>query len=698
MFARLKRPRTKARVAELELRIAQLEAVLAETQQSILKSYATSLVGHGEALLGHGTRLLAAEQRLGDIDAAFTTQLAAQATTLSAHATWFSTHATQLSDIDSRLAATTQAIAAMRGETRMVQIWTVMRWLAAAPATSDVLISVIMPTRNRRQYLERAIASIRAQTHANFELVIIDDGCTDSTPELLDAIDDPRLRRLSTTGLGAGAARNLGLDAASGAIITHFDDDNLMDPNWLRSVAWGFSRWPETEVLYGARIIEDPAAHNRIPSGAMPMLEWQQFDRAKLEKFNTIDMNVIAHRAGLPEARFDLTLPSCIDWDLILRLTANSVPLELPALACLYSNYAPNRMGDRPNREQEIQFMRARVHTTRPMRVLSYNSLFPLLSETYIEEEMLALEAAGAQIAFVSVEQSVAPYPLRHKLYATLDAAAAAHDPDILVLHWATHAIGVLDDITRIGRPFALRVHSFDFSIENIARVASHPFCVGIWAYPHQVELLTGAHALAPILMTHAAIPDCASRRTIVASVSACLPKKDWPLLLDAMDQLPEFERLIVVARTNGFEDLPDQISGLAAALPNPVAVKINLPRQEVFDLLSRTAVMLYTVAPDTLLGMPMSIVEALRAGACVVTPDAPEMQAICGAGYRPYHNAADIVTHVRDVMAGGDRIDNERKTNREWALQQFCDPARAQIFHDELSAALTAWRIRQNV
>jgi len=687
MFARLKRPRTKARVAELELRVAQLAAALAQIQQITIKSQNESLVGLTEALSGHGTRLLAQEQGLGEVKHAYAAQL-------SAHSAQLSVHSAQLLEMDGRLTATDEAIAAIRTATRISQIWTTMRWLAEAPGTSDILISVVMPTRNRRPYLARAIASILAQTHANFELVIIDDGSTDDTPALLDAIEDKRLRRLRTNGLGAATARNLGLDAATGAIITHFDDDNLMDPNWLRSVAWGFSRWPETELLYGARIIEDPAAHDGIASGAMPMFEWQPFNRAALEKFNYIDMNVIAHRADLPEARFDLTLPSCIDWDLILRLTANRVPLELPAIACLYSNYAPNRLSDRPNREREIQFVRARAHTTRPMRVLAYNALFPLLCETYIEEEMLALEATGAQIAFVAAEQSVSPYPVRQKVFLTLDEAVAAHDPDLLVLHWTTHAMGVLDNLTRIGRPFALRVHSFDFSIENIAQIANHPFCMGIWAYPHQAEQLTGAHAFTPIFTTHAAIPEPPAARTLIASISACLPKKDWPLLLDAMDQLAEFERLIVVARTNGFEDLPDQISRQAAELPNPCAVKVNLPREDVFELLSRTSVLLYTLVPGTPLGMPMSVIEAMRAGACVVVPDLPEMRRLCGEGFRPYHNAADIVAHVREIMAGGEPIESERKTNREWAMQQFCDPARARMFHDELSAALVAWRI----
>ena len=68
-------------------------------------------------------------------------------------------------------------------------------------------------------------------------------------------------------------------------------------------------------------------------------------------------------------------------------------------------------------------------------------------------------------------------------------------------------------------------------------------------------------------------------------------------------------------------------------------------------------------------------------------------MRALCGDGFRPYNTAADIVRHVRDIMAGGPAIEAERRGNRAAALSRFCDPLLGRRFHDELSAAITAWR-----
>jgi hypothetical protein len=579
-------------------------------------------------------------------------------------------------------------LAALR---RQLQVWTLRAFLQGVPGEFDTKISVIMPTRNRAPFLREALASVMAQRHQNLEMVVIDDGSEDETPDVLAAIDDPRLRVLRTTGLGESVARNMGLDAATGEILTFLDDDNLMDAGWLHAVAWAFDRWPDTQLLYGARIVEDAPAMRSEPSGALPNLDWDVFDRRRLEQGNYIDMNVMALRAGLPDCRFDEDLHSSIDWQLMLELSARHDPLELPALACVYRTYAPNRVCDVPERLEYNRRVRARVHRTRPMRVLSHNAMFPLLSETYIHEEMLALEANGAEIAFNSVQVPQSPLtveqPVRHDLLESVQA----FDPDVIFVYWATHAAGELPSLERVARPFALRVHSFDFDPDAIARIREHPLCVGVWAYPHHAASID-AHALVPVFTSHESMPP-AGRRDLAVSISAGLPKKNWPLLVEAMDGITDYERGIVLARSNGFEEVPGEVERLAAGLDEPPFVKVNAERGECFDLLARTSVLIYTVDDDQVIGMPMSIIEALRAGACVVHPDRPELRHVVGPGFRGYTTAADIVAHVKQIAAGGPEIDAERRANQEWARVQFCDPDLGRQFHRELADALEEWR-----
>lgn len=684
----------RKRNAALQERLARLESELAALQAR------PEIADMGAALEGHTQWLSALAQGLTDVRTAHDAELRDLGRWVSATTHQVTTLSTTPVIPSPELQAAMPSarllddrVATARG----LQVWTVMRWLDQAPVNSDMLISVVLPTHNRRRYLERAVASVLAQRHAALDLVIVNDGSRDDTEDWLATLRDPRIRVVHTTGIGTSAARNLGLDAVRGQVVTHLDDDNLMDPLWLRAVAWGFTRWPDTELLYAARIVEDGPARNREPSGAMPALEWTPYERARLEQSNYIDMNVIAHRAGLAEARFDPLLRSSIEWDMLLRLTARRAPLELPVIACLYSNYAPDRLSDRATYLDENRMVRARVHTTRPMRVLCFNALFPLMSETYIEEEMLALEAQGASIAFATHGQSVSPYPIRQPLYQDLVQGVIEHDPDVIVVYWASHALGALRQLEQAGRPFVLRVHSFDFDPDLIARIRSSPFCAGVWAFPQQVGALPGAHEMVPIFTTHDAMPPSA-HRSVIASVSAGLPKKDWPLLMDVMDALSDCERVIVLARTNGFEDLPAEVTRMAANLANPPDVRINLPRRDVFALLARTAVLLYTVEPGVELGMPMSVIEGLYAGACVIVPDAPAMRAMCGEGYRPYRTAADIVAHVRSILADGPAIALERQSNHAYARARFCNSALGPRFHADLSAALTSWRMQRQL
>ena len=93
------------------------------------------------------------------------------------------------------------------------------------------LVSIIIPTYNRGHLLERAIRSVRAQTYTNWELIIVDDGSTDNTRELLAGAGDIRYHYQKNQG--QGAARNTGLRHSQGEYIASLDSDDEWYPNFL---------------------------------------------------------------------------------------------------------------------------------------------------------------------------------------------------------------------------------------------------------------------------------------------------------------------------------------------------------------------------------------------------------------------------------------------------------------------------------
>lgn len=134
-----------------------------------------------------------------------------------------------------------------------------------------MLISVIVPVYNEEKYLPQCIESVLGQTYKNLELILVDDGSTDSCPQIIEAYrqKDRRVVALRQQNLGAGMARNRGLDAAKGEYITFLDCDDWLDTNCfgyllnvakpymangLDAIVWGFNTYDGRKYEKAANI------------------------------------------------------------------------------------------------------------------------------------------------------------------------------------------------------------------------------------------------------------------------------------------------------------------------------------------------------------------------------------------------------------------------------------------------------------
>jgi hypothetical protein len=244
---------------------------------------------------------------------------------------------------------------------RHLQVRAVTDWIAGASLRTSPLVSIVLPMRNRAGLLPRAVSTVLEQSYPNWELLIVDDASTDETASVLAALDDPRIRTFAGEGRGVCAARNVALREVRGSLVAYLDDDNRMHPDWLRSVVWAFEQRPETEVLYGAFVIDDLRRAQRRGEGDLPRLVLARYERAALERHNLTDIGAIAHRAGLPEGRFDEDLREMGDWDLFLRLTRDTIPLTLPAVACYYESHATDRLSAGPTHEVDGDRIRGKL-------------------------------------------------------------------------------------------------------------------------------------------------------------------------------------------------------------------------------------------------------------------------------------------------------------------------------------------------
>src|SRR5262249_49773393 len=98
-------------------------------------------------------------------------------------------------------------------------------------------VSVVLCSYNGKRYIGESLSALEYLDYPNYEVIVVDDGSTDTTAEI--AARHP-VRLIRTENRGLSAARNTGLNAATGDIIAYIDDDAFPDRDWLKRLALAF--------------------------------------------------------------------------------------------------------------------------------------------------------------------------------------------------------------------------------------------------------------------------------------------------------------------------------------------------------------------------------------------------------------------------------------------------------------------------
>jgi glycosyltransferase involved in cell wall biosynthesis len=190
---------------------------------------------------------------------------------------------------------------------------------------SDVnRVSVVVTCYNYARYLPEAVGSVLDQTYGDLEVVLVDDGSTDETPQVVTQWrDEPRLRYVRQDNAGQASAKNLGIRLAREPLVAFLDADDRWDPTKLARQVPLFAR-PEVGVVYSRGLLLDAAGATRLPARA----SWERTPRAgRVTEYLLYDNMVpfssaVVRRSLLQEVGgFDEQLAMAIDWDLWLRLS-----------------------------------------------------------------------------------------------------------------------------------------------------------------------------------------------------------------------------------------------------------------------------------------------------------------------------------------------------------------------------------------
>jgi len=129
---------------------------------------------------------------------------------------------------------------------------------------AEPLLSVVIPTRNRLGFLREAVESVRRQTYANWELIVVDDASEEKTWDWLCSLEDSRIRTLRVKRRSERtSARNRGLAEARGDFVLFLDDDDRLRPLALERLAAALVRHQSAVATIGARVCFDERGHRR---------------------------------------------------------------------------------------------------------------------------------------------------------------------------------------------------------------------------------------------------------------------------------------------------------------------------------------------------------------------------------------------------------------------------------------------------
>jgi glycosyltransferase involved in cell wall biosynthesis len=189
------------------------------------------------------------------------------------------------------------------------------------PGPDDPLVSVVMPVHNGVDYIGQAIESVLIQSYPRFELIIVDDGSTDATRDVVAGFKDERIRYVHKANGGPSSARNLGIKEAIGQYIMPLDADDMMTPDFIVKHLQEFQRDPEADLVYCDVLLIDTDGK---PIKLMEKPEYQD-RRYMVRDLFRAGHPIIPFRLGIRRSVFDKiglydeSLTVAEDYDMIRR-------------------------------------------------------------------------------------------------------------------------------------------------------------------------------------------------------------------------------------------------------------------------------------------------------------------------------------------------------------------------------------------
>src|SRR5450759_633160 len=229
-------------------------------------------------------------------------------------------------------------------------------------------MTIVIPTFNQGRFIGETLQSIIEQQYPNLELIVVDGGSTDNTLSVIKQCEAHLSWWISEPDTGQTAAINKGFMRSTGEIMAWINSDDLVAPGALHRVADYFVKHPETQAVYGDRILinDEGLEIGRwiLPRHSNRALKWADFIPQETLYWTRKAWNLIG-------GRLDESFHFAMDWDFLLRLSAQQINIQhLPVFLGLFRVHPQQKTSSQMPSigQQEMQLIRRRELGFQPTR------------------------------------------------------------------------------------------------------------------------------------------------------------------------------------------------------------------------------------------------------------------------------------------------------------------------------------------
>jgi glycosyltransferase involved in cell wall biosynthesis len=229
-----------------------------------------------------------------------------------------------------------------------------------------MLFSIVIPTYNRAKLIATTLYSVLSQTYANFEIIVVDDGSTDNTSHIVDAIKDKRIVYYKKNNEERSAARNYGTVRSKGDYITFLDSDDILCPNFLNEALKMIEQEKKPAWFHVRYVIKDSETGSIIIDEKKIYTNNKDLNRRLFYEGNFISCIGVFLRKDIAHINlfeFDKRLTTSEDHELWLRIAAK-YPLKINKVVCANLIQHDSRSISTMNKDILINGKKLALHLT----------------------------------------------------------------------------------------------------------------------------------------------------------------------------------------------------------------------------------------------------------------------------------------------------------------------------------------------